>query len=123
MPRPWPCTPTWTIPWGGGGSRPEDGTIYCISYILICIISLYSHFGSSCLDNLSTRAVTLQWGQLRLSRLSFLNRVGRPVAVYLGYNVNGVGAHYPTGNLPPLTTFRGRSGWPKARKRDAQVFV
>ena len=27
MPRPWPCTPTWTIPWGGG-SRPEDGTIY-----------------------------------------------------------------------------------------------
>ena len=19
MPRPWPCTPTWTIPWGGGG--------------------------------------------------------------------------------------------------------
>ena len=46
MPRPWPCTPTWTIPWGGGGSRPEDGTIYvymyrCISVYLYVWIYVY----------------------------------------------------------------------------------
>ena len=34
MPRPWPYTPTWTIPWGGGGSRPEDGTIYTLGVVV-----------------------------------------------------------------------------------------
>ena len=35
MPRPWPCTPTWTIPWGGGGVAGRRTGPYIYLYINI----------------------------------------------------------------------------------------
>ena len=48
MPRPWPYTPTWTIPWGGGGvagrrTGPYIHIYTCIHIYIHIIIYIYAH--------------------------------------------------------------------------------
>ena len=81
MPRPWPCTPTWTIPWRGGGGVAGRRTGPYI-YILYDVLGASRPFPTSQVGVIGSHAqrsaVTvkfLPWPRNEMDLLAMRKRV------------------------------------------------